>query len=302
MKKNIRAPQFLDRLYRDMRDRRLLLPALGLIVAVIAVPFLLKDQSSGTTAAMSGSSEADASASAMEPAVVTQELGVTQYKKRLNELNSKNPFHQQYTEPTEGQTLHATGTADSGSSTTSPTGTVDTGSSTSDTSSSVTPPLTGGTSSTPSSPSISTPSSPPQTSHVPKPGFHLYTYRASVKVGEPNKLQERPEVKRLAMLPTKGKPVVTFLGSTEDGDHAVFLVSPDVDSVKGDGRCAPNHSACQYLLMEPGDKANFHYVPNGKRYNLVLVDIHAVEIDDKPPKKVTGDASPQAKLPELGPG
>jgi hypothetical protein len=138
--------------------------------------------------------------------------------------------------------------------------------------------------------------------HAPKPKFHVYTYRVSVKVGEPGKLQERPEVQRLAMLPTEGKPVVTFIGASEDGDQALFLVSSDVDSVKGDGRCVPKHSVCQYIVMEPGDKANFHYAPNGKRYNLVLVDVHAVEVGDKPPKSVSGDAAPQAKLPVLGPG
>jgi hypothetical protein len=104
------------------------------------------------------------------------------------------------------------------------------------------------------------------------------------------------------MLPTKGKPVVTFLGASEDAEEALFLVSRDVDSVKGDGRCVPNHSSCQYLVMKPGDKANFHYAPNGKRYNLLLVDVHAVEVGDKLRKRVTGDAQPQAKLPLLGPG
>ena len=55
--------------------------------------------------------------------------------------------------------------------------------------------------------------------------------------------------------------------------------------------------------MKPGDKANFHYAPNGKRYNLVLVDIHPVDVTDKLPKKPTGaTAQPQQKLPVLGDG
>jgi hypothetical protein len=124
----------------------------------------------------------------------------------------------------------------------------------------------------------------------------------SVKVGEPNHLKQRPQVQRLALLPTEGKPVVAFLGANEDGSEAVFLVSSDVDAVDGDGRCVPSRSECQYIVMKPGDKANFHYAPNGKRYNLVLVDIHPVDVTDKLPKKPKGTAQPQQKLPVLGDG
>lgn len=137
---------------------------------------------------------------------------------------------------------------------------------------------------------------------VPRPSFHLYTYRASVKVGQPNKLDDRAEVKRLALLPSKKKPIASFLGVSEDAKEAIFLISTDVDSVTGDGRCLPKRSACQYVVMKPGDKASFHYTPNGKRYNLILTDIHAVEVAHKPPKKVSGKAQTQGKLPKLGPG
>ncbi len=41
-KPNLQAPDFLTDLYRDMRDRRLLIPALALIVTALAIPVLLK--------------------------------------------------------------------------------------------------------------------------------------------------------------------------------------------------------------------------------------------------------------------
>jgi hypothetical protein len=301
--KSVQPPEFVKNLYRDMRDRRLLLPALLLVVALIAVPVLLTS-SSTTSKVPASSGNSSASESAAVPAVVTQELGVTNYRERLDRLQSKNPFHQQYTEPkvtdrvaqasiTNANVPTAPST-DTGSTSTD-SGSV---SSTTSSSGSVTAPSqpTGGT--TPSSGGSGGGSSV----NVPKPSVRLYTWRASVKIGEPSKLQERPEVQRLAMLPTEGKPVVTFMGASEDGDRALFLVSRDVDSVKGDGHCVPKHSSCQYLVMEPGDKASFHYTPNGKRYNLVLVDVHAVKVDNKLRKKVSGDAQPQAKLPLLGPG
>jgi hypothetical protein len=121
-------------------------------------------------------------------------------------------------------------------------------------------------------------------------------------VGEPGKLKDRPEVKRLAMLPSTTRPLATFLGVTEDGKQAIFQISTDVDSVKGDGRCAPQPANCQYLLMKTGDKANLHYAPGGKRYNLLLSDIHTVVVGHKLPGKASGKAEPDQKLPKLGPG
>ncbi len=65
----------------------------------------------------------------------------------------------------------------------------------------------------------------------------------------------------------------------------------------------PRPADCQYIIMRSGDKASFQYAPNGKRYNLVLKDIHAVEIGHKPPAKVSGgNADLNPKLPLLGQG
>jgi hypothetical protein len=294
--KNVRAPQFLGNLYRDMRDRHLLLPAVALVVGLLAVPILLKSHSSDHSAPPAQAKLGPAT-NATKPAVVRQELGVTNYKKRLDRLQSKNPFHQQYTAPPPSAQAQAapSASAPSPSSTPSATSPAPIGSSTSQ---STTP--------TPvSSPPAQTSSGGSNSAaphHHTNPGLLYYAWRVSVKVGEAGHLKDRPEVQRLALLPSDGKPVVSFLGATEDGSKAVFLVSLDVDSVKGDGRCLPSHSTCQYVVMQPGDKAHFHYAPNNTRYNLVLVDIHQVDVTDKLPKKPTGKAQPQQKLPLLGDG
>ena len=122
-------------------------------------------------------------------------------------------------------------------------------------------------------------------------------------MGEPGQLAARPEVDSLALLPSKSRPILSFLEA--NGKQALFLVSTDVDGVKGDGRCVPRPADCQYIIMRSGDKASFQYAPNGKRYNLVLVDIHAVEVNHKPPtktSKVSGNADLKPKLPLLGQG
>jgi hypothetical protein len=310
--KNVRPPQFLGNLYRDMRDRHLLIPAIALVVALLAVPVLLKSHSSSTspTVAVDSASKAD---SAAVPAVVTQQLGVTQYKKRLARLSSKNPFHQQFTAvPKTGRVSvsvspsgSSTSTSTSSTATSSTASTSSLGTSSASSSSSL-PPVTGGTSPSAGSTS-STPSAAPSTTvHRPKPTVRYFAYRVAVKVGEPDKLKDRPEVKRLAMLPSSNRPLATFLGVSEDGKQAIFQISSDVDSVKGDGRCAPQPANCQYLAMKAGDKANLHYAPGNKRYNLLLTDIHAVVVGHKPSAKTSSGASGKAasseKALKLGPG
>jgi hypothetical protein len=89
-------------------------------------------------------------------------------------------------------------------------------------------------------------------------------------VGE---LEERASVKRLTMLPSASKAVVTFVGVSEDGKRALFLVSPDVDSVSGDGRCVPSPSSCEYVVLKAGEEAKFAYAPDGKIYKLKLIEI-----------------------------
>ena len=299
--KNVRPPQFLGSLYRDMRDRHLLIPAVALVVALLAVPVLLKSHSSATTPAVAVGN-ASKSDSAAVPAVVTQQLAGTQYQKRLDHLTSKNPFHQQFTTPPASARVHVTSSGTGASTSTSSTATstsTGTGSLPASSPTSSTP-STGGTSSPPvSATSPSTGSSPSATDT--KPTSHLYTYRVSVKVGEPGQLAARPEVASLALLPSKSRPILTFLEA--NGKQALFLVSTDVDSVKGDGRCVPRPADCQYVVMRAGDKASFHYAPSNKRFNLVLKDIHAVEIGHKPPAKVSkGNPDLKPKLPLLGQG
>ena len=76
--KKLQAPPFLDNLYRDMRDRRLLVPALALLVALIAVPLALSSSSATTApppvppaAASSGAGHE----AATSPAVLAEQPG-----------------------------------------------------------------------------------------------------------------------------------------------------------------------------------------------------------------------------------
>ena len=87
----VQAPAFAQDLYKDMRDRRLIIPAVALLVAIVAVPIVLSSPSESSVTPPAP--VADPDAVAVEPAVLAvQEIGVRDYRKRLSELEQKNPF------------------------------------------------------------------------------------------------------------------------------------------------------------------------------------------------------------------
>ena len=89
---NVRAPQFVVDLVSDLRDRRLLLPAGLLLLAMIAVPLLLSSSTEPPPPPAVPAAEALAAGEETQPAVLTENITVRDYRKRLDELKSTNPF------------------------------------------------------------------------------------------------------------------------------------------------------------------------------------------------------------------
>ena len=279
--KNVRPPQFLGNVYRDLRDRRLLIPAIALVVALLAVPVLLKSHSTATspTVAVDNAAKSD---SAAIPAVVTQQLGVTQYRKRLDRLTSKNPFHQQFTAVPKPARVHVSVNSTGSSAAASSTGTGSVTPST--TSTATTASTTSAGSSTPSSggvspaPSTGSTQPPPTSTPPPKPPKPtLYAFRASIAVGEPGDLKQRDNVEQGVVLPSDKKPMAAFVGVKEDMSSATFVLADTVDSVKG-GHCAPSPSSCSLLQLKAGQEAHLNYAPQSRRYNLKLIGIRLVPV------------------------
>ncbi len=118
--KNVRLPGFLTDLYRDLRDRHLLLPAVALIVALVAVPMVLaKDEAPPP---LGPPPPTDETAATVPAVLAGTEVSVRDYTKRLEQLKSKNPFDQQF--PVSPDTLDGSG---SGSATSTGTTTADAG-------------------------------------------------------------------------------------------------------------------------------------------------------------------------------
>ena len=123
----------------------------------------------------------------------------------------------------------------------------------------------------------------------------MYAFRADVGIGLPGDLKRRKSVALGTFLPGEGKPMVAFTGATEDLEHALFLITDDVSSVTGDGRCVPGRSDCKLLRMKVGDEAKLAYAPEGDRiYKLKLFGIGLAPVHADGAGKRGGGSSPSA--------
>ena len=270
--KSVRTPQLLTDLYRDLRDRRLLVPALALVAALIAVPMALSSSAtpSPTAPATAPAASSPGEETAAEPAVLTRQLGVTDYRKRLERLKGKNPFRQQFTLPEVTSKVQQ-------SSLNEPSGvTISGGGSTSTTSTDQTA-STATTSPEPTTPA--SPSSEPSGgAQKPTTTTEVILRRIDVKVGPEGDLVKKTGVKQLKMLPSSTTPVVIFLGTSESGGRAFFLVSSDVTAVSGEGACLATTPTCQFLTLKEGEVASFDYAPDTLTYKLRLLAIRDVVV------------------------
>ncbi len=290
-----RIPKFFADLYRDLSDRRLLLPLIGLAVAIVAVPMLLS--SSGEPPVVPEPAPVDlANATAVDAAVTVSNTGIRNYRERLEELKSKNPFDQQYQNtlaPGEDGSSEVTG-SDLPPVPGSTAGAPSDGSS------------GGSTSVPPTDTTIDTTidTGPPDT--VPSDGTEVetsvrfYADRVDVKVGPLGHTKKLRDVRHLDFLPDDRTPIVAFLGLAGGPDHAMFSVNPAVIETGGEGSCAPKgKDGCQYLTLGIGEERYFKYGfgDDAETYRLKLLDTDIVRIPD-PRDDGSGDDPEQAGAPE----
>ncbi len=267
MKKiDVKVPSVLNDLYRDLRDRHLLIPALGLIVALAAVPMVLGKENKPAPPPPPPTIATEAAATS--PAVLADtEVSVRDYRKRLEALKSKNPFDQQFVIPPQALTdPSATGTVPTDTSGGLPPSATNAGGAVGTTS--LPDPPAGGTTD-----NTSGDSDDGDTEVV----TELYVRRVDVMVGIQGDLERRNSVKPMTVLPSNNEPVLAYLGTDEKGKRAAFVVSSDVSSVGGDGACVPS-PGCLFITLEKGETATLDYQPNGQTYELQLRGIRNVKV------------------------
>lgn len=273
----LKVPPVLHDLYRDLRDRRLLPVIALLLVAIVATPFLLGGDSKKPApipVPVGGSGTArDAAALTVLPAAP----GLREPGKRLAGRRAKDPFAQKYTAPV----LHE-GSAPAPESAGAEGGSGGSGETVVESSSG-----SGSSAPAPESAPVESGGGGPGSSAPPSGELRLFTFAADIKVShtevaksgqkEMSAPETREEVLPTTPLPGKKSPALTYLGADpKTGKKALMLVSPEVESLLGDGTCVSGTSTCQLLALDPGTPEVVEYGPNGVRYKVEVVRIYPV--------------------------
>ena len=266
---SVEAPPFVQNTYRDLRDRHLLIPAIVLLIALVAVPFALSSSSEPALPAAAPVVPADATA--VEPAVLAEQLGgVRDYRKRLDALKQKNPFDQQFLIPTpKSESVEEVST----STVTDPATTGGSSSGAIDPSVSST---TGGTSTVSTDPAG--PATQPPADNEPTT-VYIYAPRIDVVIAHNGKRKKYEAVRPGQLLPDRSVPIAMFLTAPNSLEYARFLLSADVTSSDGDGHCAPNANDCEFLKLGLDEKRAVEYGPDAEKYSIMVTDIRRVLVD-----------------------
>ena len=263
-------PAFVSDLVKDMRDRRLIIPAIALLVAIVAIPFVLSASPEAPVPA--APLAPDAQAAAVEPAVLAvDEAGVRDFRERLDALAEKNPFGDRFeieaSASGDAEQSQLVAPEDPGPASTP-----------------VAPdePTAGARVADPVEPGAAVPPAGPATQEP-----YVLASRVDVEVGimGRDRRQTIENVKSGDLLPSKQIPVAMFLGNNDGASIADFLVSRDVSRVNGDGKCKPGENNCEFLQLEDGDSAYLRH-DDGKRYVITVKDIYFERV---PEGQVDGD-------------
>ncbi len=275
----IKVPGPVRDVYYDLKDRHLLPLAAILLIAIVVVPFALANSASeepAEDAAGGGAVTAQGSSAGGESGelVAKSAPGLRDYKKRLEHLKSKNPFHQQYLRGEKSGEGSSGSEGGGGSSTT--TGTEGSSS-------------TGG----------GTGGSETESGSTQRSKITYYSYTIDVRVTSggaqssalttaggtaakataKKKVKVRRNLPELTMLPSREAPALTFMGPTKDGKKALMLISSDVSALFGDAKCVVGSSTCQMLALEVGLPETVVYGANNRTYKIELLKIQLVETD-----------------------
>lgn len=300
--RSIRVPAFVEDLYYDLKDRRLL-PLVALcIVAIIAAPILLSGGSKKpeSHAPVVHGPAATASRADASLTVVRATPGLRDYRKRLNR-KATDPFKQHFTAPQLAGTQLGAGQSESptvsGSTTSSSTSTRIESTESSVTTKTIREQNGAVTNET------ETISPNPQGSSGAGNGggktegdtgsegeeSRWFAFAIDVRIktaitrpdgtvetGEPVTMSE---VHAPAPIPTEKTPVVAYIGANFKSGKFVLMVSEEVTSMFGEGKCVMGTQTCQLIEVETGMPETFVYGPSGERFKITITNVKRVPIE-----------------------
>jgi len=279
---DLKVPQVVSDLYWDLRDRYLLPAVVLLLIAIVAVPLAIGESSSSSwQESVEDGSVAEEIAGMSAVPAATGELvaksspGLRDYRRRLYDLQERDPFVQQFS---------------GGGGETATTSEVSPGGSTAPTESSTTAPE-------PSSPGSAT--EPSTTEHSPSSpvtpdssDVTWFSYAMDVRVvslGEAGNASKsgandsniavRRNLPELTVLPHRDAPAAIYMGVTKDSKKALLMISDQVQGIFGDATCVLGSSRCQLLAVEPGLPVTFVYGPAERTFRIEVLKLRLLDTD-----------------------
>jgi hypothetical protein len=284
--KNFKPPAALADVYYDLRDRRLLPLVALVIVAILAVPFLLggDGEKVETPPPATGTSLEEGATVPSELTVVEATPGLRDYRKRLAGRSPTDPFKQRYAGvPEKAQLESSLGTSESSDASSSSfeeqetveddstTVEVDPGSGDS------------GGASEDSGKSADSPGNGPKDD-----GIRLLEFRFDIQVSraEPtagggqkwSTPQLRRQVPSLTQLPGKRSSVATVGGVNVHNGRVFFLVADEVKSLDGEFVCKTRTQGglCELLELEKDTPLELVSGPNNVRHRIKVIGVDVV--------------------------
>lgn len=103
------------------------------------------------------------------------------------------------------------------------------------------------------------------------------TYKVNLRFGQAGAMRTMKDVARLTPLPSASNPFFVFLGVKDQGSTVVFLVSSDAKAT-GDGTCKPSASQCETIEMKAGETEFFDVSTDEgvRQYQLDITSIKKV--------------------------
>lgn len=266
--------ELLQDVMHDLREKRLLPIAALMVLALIAIPVLLRDSAAEPPPAAAPVAQPGPAEAGPDVSLDTTSAAVSGTGSTLDAFASDDPF----TPPksvTSGAASKDTATAPSGPGADAGAGTGTGGGQ----------PVTEGPGGA-DPPAQPRPAPAPPTSVAP-PRTSEYEYVADVTFWSGERRFER-RLRKLDMLPNDRAPVLIFMGATRDGGDTVFLVDSTL-ATAGEGSCRPSRSNCAYVSLGPGSEHLFT-TEEGDSYRLRVDEIRRVKVRPAAP----GSNAPRA--------
>lgn len=104
-----------------------------------------------------------------------------------------------------------------------------------------------------------------------------FTYELDVKFGRPGREKRYRHLTRMSFLPNAKVPAMMFMGVPVGAKSAIFFVHPSL-SHAGEGTCTPSPQNCNFLELPIG-RDHFLSV-NDYEFRIHLLGIHRVKLDE----------------------